>query len=294
MNLKGLRLFLVLALLTAIPCAAAGPFVFTSIDYPQAIGTNAYGVNASGQIVGVYASADYREHGFLLTGTTFKRVDYPNASRANAYGINSLGQIVGIWSTVGQLIHGFLYNGTSYKTVDVPRTLPFLSSGTQAWGINAGGVIVGQYRTFLQPSIDRGFLLSGGTYTRIDAGKGATFPHAINDLGQIVGSYTVAGVTVGFLRDATGKFTTITHPGATSTSAYGINTLGDIVGSYTTSDGVEHGFLLSGGVFTSIDYPAALYSGARGIDDLGQIVGFYGTDTTERGFLAKPETTASQ
>ena len=50
----------------------------------------------------------------------------------------------------------------------------------------------------------------------------------------------------GFLRAATGAFTTIDVPGAYSTGVYGINDAGQIVGDFLGADEKQHGFLRTG------------------------------------------------
>src|ERR1035437_3824875 len=63
-----------------------------------------------------------------------------------------------------------------------------------------------------------GGLAIGQNFTAIDyPGASRTMPTAINKGGDIVGTYTAAGVTHAFLLSA-GKFTLIDYPGATSTS----------------------------------------------------------------------------
>jgi probable HAF family extracellular repeat protein len=93
-------------------------------------------------------------------------------------------------------------------------------------------------------------------FTTIDyPGAAATQAQGINARGDIVGFYTTAGVTHGFLLSE-GNFTTTDFPGASATFPYGINDRGDTVGSYVIA-GVTHGFLLSGGNFTTIDLHGA-------------------------------------
>src|SRR5438034_1110321 len=76
----------------------------------------------------------------------------------------------------------------------------------------------------------------------------------INDVGQIVGQYSNAGGTHGFLL-INGTYTTLDDPLATNgTIAYGINDMGQIVGTYDNATGT-HAFLYSGGVFTTMDDP---------------------------------------
>lgn len=76
-----------------------------------------------------------------------------------------------------------------------------------------------------------------------------TFPGAadtqalgVNDLGEIVGDYTLAdGNMYGFL-DNGGVFTTIDPAGSAAVTANGINDSGHIVGFYAAADGSTLGF----------------------------------------------------
>jgi uncharacterized membrane protein len=95
----------------------------------------------------------------------------------------------------------------------------------------------------------------------------------ISPRGDIIGFYTSAGQTHGFLL-SDGHYSPIDFPGATSTSATAINPRGDIVGSYVV-EGVFHGFLLSHGRFTSIDIPGAASTEVLGISANGDMVGDY-------------------
>src|SRR5215471_11313401 len=73
------------------------------------------------------------------------------------------------------------------------------------------------------------------TFTTIDfPGAMSTEASGINPRGDIVGLYTLAGVTHGFLLSGD-SFTTIDPPGAVLTFAFGINPRGDIVGRYDTA-----------------------------------------------------------
>jgi len=62
------------------------------------------------------------------------------------------------------------------------------TSGTEAFGINDVGQIVGQYSDL---GGTHGFLLSGGIYTTLDdpLGTHGTVATGINNAGQIVGTY---------------------------------------------------------------------------------------------------------
>ena len=94
-------------------------------------------------------------------------------------------------------------------------------------------------------------------------GAVATRAFGINPQGDIVGSYTTAGVTHGFLL-SDGVFTTIDVPGATTTEAWGINAPGDIIGRYSVAGrGGTLGFLLSADEFTDISIPSATGPGGK-------------------------------
>jgi uncharacterized membrane protein len=68
--------------------------------------TEAFSINLKGQIVGTYYDAVAQiEHGFLLSGGSYKTIDYPNGYGTYAYGINDNAELVGYWwDIVG---HGF-------------------------------------------------------------------------------------------------------------------------------------------------------------------------------------------
>jgi uncharacterized membrane protein len=129
--------------------------VFTTIDVPGAGSTNAYGINATGQIVGSYLDAA-GSHGFLLAGGTFTAIDVPGATAGstNAYGINATGQIVGSYlDATGS--HGFLLAGGTFTPIDVPGAT---AGSTNAYGINATGQIVGSFGD--AKNVVHGFLAS--------------------------------------------------------------------------------------------------------------------------------------
>jgi hypothetical protein len=118
---------------------------------------------------------------------------------------------------------------------------------------------------------------------------GSVTPYAVNDSGEIVGSYAATGCVGAQCYQAftynpsTMTYTFVTPPGSTSSQFIGINDSGQIVGTYGNSSG-NYGFLLSNGVYTAINppgvrqvTPSAPYNGggtsAIGINNNGEIVG---------------------
>jgi probable HAF family extracellular repeat protein len=103
----------------------------------------------------------------------------------------------------------------------------------------------------------------------------ATRAFGINAVGKIVGSYTDATGTHGYLW-ANGNVTIIEVPGAISTEAWGINPQDDIVGRYRIAgDARTFGFLLSDGVFTDISVPGHLHTLPIKISPSREIVGCF-------------------
>jgi probable HAF family extracellular repeat protein len=93
-------------------------------------------------------------------------------------------------------------------------------------------------------------------------------PNAINDRGEIVGTYTDAqGQTHGFLYRR-GTFFTIHVPGSGTTRAEDINQSGTIAGSYDSRS-----YVLQDGVFSTVDAPEAFETSVLAINDRGDIAG---------------------
>jgi probable HAF family extracellular repeat protein len=198
------------------------------------------GINARGQIVGMYFDADFNFRGFLLSGGQYTTLDVPDAAFGTTYAqaINNRGQIVGGYADTSFNWHGFLLSGGQYTLLPDPPN----STYTQPNGINDRGQIVGGYSDANGNS--HGFLLSDGQYTTIDVPNslpGSTSANGINDGGQIVGSYLVplppnSASSHGFLLSG-GQYTTLDDPNAPprpggGTTPNGINALGQIVGWY--------------------------------------------------------------
>jgi uncharacterized membrane protein len=94
-------------------------YTYTTLDDPLAgpQGPAANGINASGQILGVYSGASFRGHGFFCSGSNYTTPDDPLAAIATvARGINATGQIVGYYVN-STSIHGYFDSGRLYVPV---------------------------------------------------------------------------------------------------------------------------------------------------------------------------------
>jgi uncharacterized protein (TIGR03437 family) len=175
---------------------------YTVINVPGASQTIALGINNLGQVVGEYAEGSVT-HGFLRSADgSFTTVDGTGAfASSGPTAINDQGEIVGgIFE--GILTGAFLRSadGSTYTDISVPE-----AGSTSACGINNDGEIVGTYVFGGSGGVRHGFTRSvDGSYTVIDAPGTAegTTVSAVNNRGQIAG-WSAAG---GFVRNADGTF----------------------------------------------------------------------------------------
>jgi uncharacterized membrane protein len=170
----------------------------TTLDFPGADDTTAFGINESGTIVGTWDLTDSQQnpienHGFIWSNGAFTQVDFPGAKDTSVFAINAQGDMVGAWDNdINGPSHGFVYTHGQFINLDVPFSG---AVATQAHDISANGKIVGYYTDAL--SVAHGFIAEGAKFTTIDVpGATATAPWGINSGGQIVGDYLDANSAV--------------------------------------------------------------------------------------------------
>jgi uncharacterized membrane protein len=279
-------LALCLAFLPQFAAAGERSFAFMSIDYPGATFTGAFGINASGGIVGFYRDTLNNAHGFLLADGTFTPIDFPGAAFTDARGISPSGEIVGSYRRPGEPalnFHGYLLNK---KGEFIPVNYPNHTS-TIPQRITSTGLIVGCFHDTDTMGTMHGFSVDGNGFSGFSLD--ASMHNGITPGGEkIAGLYTdmMTNQGHGYLLEGD-NFTQIDFPGSTFTAAWDINPQGAIVGTYVDAAGQQHGFLLDKGEFTSIDYPGARVTIVFGINPRGDLVGRY-VDSANRthGFLA--------
>jgi len=256
-------------------------FTFTTLDDPLAAasafaGTLAYGINASGQVVGYYTNTTGGgTHGFLYSGGTYTNFDDPDAGNTGqtlAQGINNLGQIAGYYINGPQEL-GFIKIGNSYPFIVNPLNV---NNVTQAHGINSSGEVVGSY-TDAAGTHGFVYLANLGVFAPFyDPGFPTVILNGINENGTlIVGQHQGAGVPTGFVWNGA-FFVSLQDPlaGNNGTAATGVNDSGQVVGYYFDASNQAHGFLYSGGAYTTIDI-GAHGTFVTGINDSGQMVGYF-------------------
>ncbi len=191
-----------------------GPFIYSNgvmTDLGPVLG-DAYkpsAINDAEQIVGDYnLPATY--HAFLFDGNNTIDLGTLGGARSDAMDINDLGEIVGWADTETGEIHAFKDSNGTMTDLGV---IGGGSGDSYAFGINAGGEIVGQSngKAFLYDGtamIDLNEVIDNALGYRLDSAS------SINDYGQIVGSMVVGSEVHGFL------LTPIPEP--TAPTLYGI------------------------------------------------------------------------
>jgi len=225
------------------------PANFTVVNFPGAASTQVTGINAAGDLSGLYVDTNGNTHGFTRIGGTFTTVDNPASTVFNqALGINNSDETVGYYALTQAGSPGDIaYSQKSGAFTNINALLP-ANFNSQAVGINSDSTpwIVGFYQPDSQLLTSFGFVDEGGVIHTIDP-FGSTF-----------------------------------------TQALGVNNEGEIVGFYVDGNGVQHGYIDNGGVFTSFDPPNSASTTINGVNNKGQIVGFYTIGDAVDGFVGTP------
>ncbi len=191
---------------------STGPHHFKTADYPVSKPASPafdqlLGVNDSDTAVGVYNDSAGNAHGYTYNLAThrFGKVNIAGATSVTAAAINNGDDIAGFDTTKSGAVVGFVQlRGGKVITLSFPG-----ASQTQAFGINDGDVVVGDYTVGTGSSATmHGFTWAPGFgYGAVDdpAGLGATTLNGINDHGRIVGFYVDSkGHTDGLLATPAG------------------------------------------------------------------------------------------
>ncbi len=226
--------------------------------------SQAYGINASGQVVGDATTSSGVTHAFLYSSTDgITDLDTLGGTSSHARGINDAGNVVGFSQIAGDgATHAFLYNGANDPKMS---DLGHLSgNNSYAYAINNAQPfqIVG-WADMAGPPGDGSGNGSGFSVTTHAASFSSLGP---SDFGTLLGG--------------------------TSSCAYGINLQGNVVGFSQTSSGADHAFLYYGSTKQTKDLGALLGSTsscAYGINDASNVVGYTHTSSGDHAFLYRDD-----
>ncbi len=275
-----------LLILSASDMANALPqYSLTDLGSLGGTATYAYGVNATGSVVGDGYNGAGADHAFLYNGTMHDLGTLGGSSSWTS-GINAAGSIVGGSYTTGYSNeHAFLYDGSMHDL----GTLGGTTSGANT--INDSGVIVGSATlasTGNNPAPSHAFLYDGTMHDLGTLGGTNSSANGINNSGIIAGSSQLAGdaITHAFLYNGT-MHDIGTLSGSVNSSAVGINSLGQVVG-FASDNSVSGGYraFFYDGTMHALGTLGGSYSEAFAINDAGYIVGLSAiSDGTTHPFL---------
>ena len=273
--------------------------------------SDGYGINASGQVVGVsYTTGELRAHIAFLYTSGSGMVDLNTLidplsgwELLSADGINDAGQITG-YGLIGGESHAFLLT-----PVPEPATLALIGLGAAALAMRRIRRITNLLCLFCALSVTAA--AHAASYTVTDLGTlGGTesFGSGLNASGQVAGaSYTTGGAAYHtFLwkpttpNGASGTKTDLGTLGGTESFGNGLNASGQVTGeSSTTGDAATHAFLWkpttpggASGTMHDLGTLGGTNSYGYGINAAGQVTGASDTtgDTRTHAFLWKPST----
>ena len=197
-------------------------------------------VNSSGVVVGDASRSDGAVHAFAWTATSgMADLGALGGSTSIAWAVNEAGQVVGSSSTPENATHAFLWTRESGMIDLTPD-----SCYGEAWGINAGGQVVGY----------------------VQACNGKTPPVTVDMSGR------------GFFWSPSDGLAVLPTFGGVSGQVAkwnGINDAAVVVGSADSPDGNRHAFMWTviGGIVDLGLLPGGSWSSATGVNANGQVVG---------------------
>lgn len=277
-------LITVVSLLLSVSVAAAQG-VYTSIAFPGATSTLAFGINTSGHVVGEYFDTSGDRHGFVMNGKTFETVDYPGAAATSAQAINDQGQIVG-WAqvSVSSDLFGWICDTRTgqFQEVSYPS-----ATYTVPLSINNSGTVAGYFQIIQGNNVSTyGFEEVGSQYTSISAPRSqVTYITGVSGAGVLVG-YAGGAIYENFsLYD--GRFRPLRVPDS-QPEVNGVNFNANSVAGEYILNGQSAGFVYAKNNFQTLLFPNAINTWAFGVNASGVVVGYFETQEVTEGFIWTP------
>lgn len=256
-----------------------------SLDYLGDLGGEfslATSINDSGEVVGQAATGPGNPVPttafFYTPDTGMQALDSLSGTsgfiNGEATGVNDSGEVVG-WTQVNSQDEAFTYTSATGM-----QTIPGTANGgySSANAINSSGQITGQYTPDAPTGnyASQSFIYTTASGVQSFATAYATTANAIDNAGDVAGSFSINGTSHAFVYSKTGGFQDLgLSTGYISSGASGINNQGQVVGTLGTLGTASRAFIYSSntGIVDLGTLGGGLTSSANAINDMGDVVG---------------------
>ena len=298
-SLPLLLMALIMAIVPVVSAAAAPPeYIITTINVPTGAPNGLYGINPSGDVVGVLLPAG---PGFTLINSKYETYTYPGAWGTSLIGIGPSGEIVGDYAGPGYSTtyyhwHGFMVTKEG-ETIDIDDGI---HDTLVPFRVLPDGTIIGHVQ--LDPAINstrHGFVMHpDGSFEYNETMPLSQHNSATPDGRIIVGSYLNGSKFCGYVLENGNLTTTFDIPGSSMTLAWDVNPAGNVVVGYYTIGSYPwpavHGYIAEkrgngSWNITDFDVPEATWTFIQGISPGGELAGRYKDKSgVVHGFIASP------
>jgi probable HAF family extracellular repeat protein len=237
--------------------------------------SQAYAINASGQVAGNASTSTGAQHAFLYDGT-MADLGTLGGTNSYAYGINTNGDVVGY----SQTLHDSAENAFIVTGAKMAGLGTLGGTNSRAYAINDSKQIVGwsetgSYTTALGGGSAIGQATSfGGTTTSLGTlGGSNSCAYGINASGNVVGSSQTLGNSAQnaflylFNGGVNSTMTGLGTLGGLNSCAWAINDANHVVGYSQISGGANHAFLWKDGAMNDLGTLGGANSYAYGINN---------------------------
>lgn len=227
-------------------------------------------VNARGQVVGNSSDDDGVMHAFLWERGVMHDLGGPDVGTSSASLVNDRGQVV-VEHVTDSGVRAYLWDrGTLTDLGVMSEAYPEL----HATDLNAGGWVTG-YGPAGPDGVHQGFLWRDGQLTNLGAATGPdgnSYPSALNDAGQVVGTTSVEDGVLGAAIWQDGVWTPLWDPAADSVAS-DVNAHGTVVGHTYVSGFGSRAALYRDGETVDLGALAPRPSLTYAVNDRDQVIG---------------------